>query len=98
MVFPGGRACPVVGDSCGLPVWYGRGGECGCRGGRGAWFCGGADEFRGPGGRGGRGCRSGGGAPAGDGNWAGRGGEDPPGRGGGAGGGAAGALCGGVLP
>ena len=38
-------------------VWYGRGGGCGSCDGRGAWVFAGADQFRRPGGRGGRGRR-----------------------------------------
>ena len=88
-VVPSARPC--VGGlygGCGPRLWYGRGGVCGGRRGRWrAWLPGRADELRRPGRAGARGRGPAGGAPAGDGDRAGRGGEDPAGRRGGPAGG-----------
>src|SRR5215470_4147751 len=82
-------ACAVrLYGGCGLWLWYGRGGVRGGRRSRWrAWFPGRADELHRPRRGGGRGGGAAGGVPAGDGDRAGRFGEDPAGRAGGAAGG-----------
>jgi len=72
---------------CSLRLGYGRGGLCGRRGRRRAWFPGRADQLHRPGRAAARGRGPAGAAPAGDGDRAGRGGQDPAGRAGGPAGG-----------
>ncbi len=83
---PAWRRCGLYGI-CGLRLWYGRGG---IRGGDRrrwrAWLPGRADQLCRPGRAGARGRWPAGGAPAGDGDRAGRDGQDPAGRAGGPGG------------
>jgi hypothetical protein len=70
---------------CGLWLWYGRGGARGGRDRWRAWLPGRSDELRRPGRASARGRGPAGGVPAGDGDRAGRGGQDPAGRAGGPG-------------